>query len=108
VSRRGTDIRAAATEDTLMAELNRSFSNRHERRAAVLEAPPNRVQSLQRTAQLSNISLATLRRRIKDGTGPRVTAMSPRRRGVTDRHREAWLESCAERADEQASRSSDS
>jgi hypothetical protein len=87
-----------------MAELN--GCNRHERRrAAALERqageiatapPPNRVRSLQETAELANISLETLRRRIKDGTGPRVTSMSPRRKGVTDRDREAWLEACAE------------
>jgi len=56
---------------------------------------PNRVRSLRETAELVNISLATLRRRIKDGTGPRVTSMSTRRKGVTDRDRDAWLEECA-------------
>jgi predicted DNA-binding transcriptional regulator AlpA len=83
-----------------MSEMN--LSNRHERRrAAALEraALPNRVRSLQETAELANISLATLRRRIKDGTGPRVTSMSTRRKGVTDRDRDAWLEECADTND---------
>ena len=82
-----------------MAELIDHNSNRHERRrteALEQAALPNRVRSLQETASLANISLATLRRRIKDGAGPQVTSMSPRRKGVTDRDREAWLEACAE------------
>ncbi len=87
-----------------MTELIDSNFNRHERRrAAALEQPsnvatapqPNRVRSFQETAELAGISVATLRRRIKDGTGPVVTQMSPRRKGVTDRHRELWLEGCA-------------
>jgi hypothetical protein len=79
-------------------------TNRHERGAVAFErqplvttAPqPNRVRSLHETAELAGISLATLRRRIGDGTGPRVTAVSKRRKGVTDRDREIWLEECAE------------
>ena len=87
-----------------MTELIDRDFNRHERRrAAALErqssantAPqPNRVRSFQETAELAGISVATLRRRIKDGTGPVVTQMSLRRKGVTDRHREVWLEECA-------------
>jgi hypothetical protein len=84
-----------------------NLSNRHERRrAAALErrgaentamAPqPNRVRSFPETAEICGISLATLRRRIKAGKGPRVTAVSERRKGVTDRDREIWLEGCAE------------
>jgi len=97
------DRSCGRTEENQMSELD-YHPNRHERRrAAALErqglddAPPlNRVRSLRETAELANISLATLRRRIKDGTGPRVTSMSARRKGVTDRDREAWLEGCAE------------
>jgi predicted DNA-binding transcriptional regulator AlpA len=82
-------------------------SNRHEsRRAAALErraadiaatsTQPNRVRSFAETAEICGISLATLRRRIASGKGPRVTAMSERRKGISDRDREAWLEECAE------------
>jgi predicted DNA-binding transcriptional regulator AlpA len=53
---------------------------------------PNRVRSLRETAELLGISLATLRRLNKEGKGPRITSISTRRRGVTDRDREAWLE----------------
>jgi predicted DNA-binding transcriptional regulator AlpA len=56
---------------------------------------PNRVRSLRETAALAGISLPTLRRRISDGSGPRVVRMSIRRVGVTDRDREAWLARCA-------------
>jgi predicted DNA-binding transcriptional regulator AlpA len=88
-----------------MSEL--SLSNRHERRrAAALEqrgadnttttTQPNRVRSFPETAEICGISLATLRRRIKAGRGPRVTAVSERRKGITDRDREIWLEGCAE------------
>jgi predicted DNA-binding transcriptional regulator AlpA len=90
--------------EIFMSELD--LSNRHERRrAAALErretdnvttaVPLNRVRSFPETAEICGISLATLRRRIKDGTGPRVTSMSERRKGVTDRDRNAWLEECA-------------
>jgi hypothetical protein len=87
-----------------MSELN--MSNRHQRRrAAALErrgtdniataTQPNRVRSFPETAEIAGIALATLRRRIKAGRGPRVTAVSERRKGVTDRDRDAWLEECA-------------
>jgi len=75
--------------------------NRHERRSAAAlhetatPPSPNRVRSMKETAELAGISIATLYRRIADGTGPRITRMSPRRRGVTDRDRETWLEGCA-------------
>jgi hypothetical protein len=92
-----------------MSELD--LSNRHERRrAAALErrgtdtiataTPLNRVRSFPETAEICGISLATLRRRIAAGKGPRVTALSEKRRGVSDRDREAWLEECAESAAE--------
>jgi hypothetical protein len=60
--------------------------------------PLNRVRSFPETAEICGISLATLRRRIRAGKGPRVTALSEKRRGVSDRDREAWLEECTESA----------
>ena len=88
-----------------MSEVNEP--NRHERRrAAALDRreadnvttaiQPNRVRSFPETAEICGISLATFRRRVKAGKGPRITAVSEKRRGVTDRDREAWLEECAE------------
>ncbi len=88
-----------------MSELNEP--NRHERRrAAALERretdnvttaiQPNRVRTFPETAEIAGISLATFRRILKAGKGPRVTAVSEKRRGVTDRDREAWLEECAQ------------
>jgi hypothetical protein len=53
--------------------------------------PINRVRSLSETAAALGISLATLRRRIADGTGPRVIQMSIRRLGISDRDREAYI-----------------
>jgi predicted DNA-binding transcriptional regulator AlpA len=88
-----------------MSELD--LSNRHERRrAAALErqgkdtaataTPLNRVRSYPETAEIAGISLATFRRLLKAGKGPRVTALSEKRRGVSDRDREAWLEARAQ------------
>ncbi len=83
-----------------MSELG--LSNRHaalERRGAdntATATQPNRVRSFPETAEICGISLATLLRRIKAGKGPRVTAMSERRKGVSDRDRDAWLEECCE------------
>jgi predicted DNA-binding transcriptional regulator AlpA len=74
------------------------LSNPHEgRRAAALQrrgtdSPLNRVRSYPETAEIVGISLATFRRLIKAGKGPRITALSEKRRGVSDRDREAWLE----------------
>jgi predicted DNA-binding transcriptional regulator AlpA len=57
--------------------------------------PPDRVRPLREIAQFSNMSLSTLRRLIKDGRGPRVVQVSPRRSGVTDLDFLIWLEGCA-------------
>jgi predicted DNA-binding transcriptional regulator AlpA len=54
--------------------------------------PPDRVRSLREVAQLANVSLATLRRLIKTGRGPRVVKISDRRSGVTDLDFLTWLE----------------
>jgi predicted DNA-binding transcriptional regulator AlpA len=75
-----------------------SDHNRHQRgRARALHdaIPLNRVRSIRETAEIAGISVATLYRRLKDGTGPRITSVTPGRRGVTDHDREAWLEGCA-------------
>jgi hypothetical protein len=72
-----------------MSELD--LSNRH----IATATPLNRVRSFPETAEICGISLATLRRRIAAGKGPRVTALSEKRRGVSDRDREVWLEECA-------------
>ncbi len=58
-------------------------------------APLNRVRSLAETAKIAGISLPTLRRRLADGSGPKLTRMSTRRVGVTDNHRDEWLDACA-------------
>jgi hypothetical protein len=36
--------------------------------------------------------MATLRRRIADGTGPKITKISARRIGVRGRHYREWLD----------------
>jgi predicted DNA-binding transcriptional regulator AlpA len=53
---------------------------------------PDRVRSLRETAALLNISIATLRRMIAAGTGPKVIRLSPRRVGVLDGARERFLQ----------------
>ena len=55
----------------------------------------NKVRSIREAAELANVSVATLRRRIADGTGPRVVRMSTRRVGVRDSDFAAWLDQCS-------------
>jgi len=47
--------------------------------------PLNAFRSLKETPALANICEATLKRLIRSGLGPRVTQISERRMGVTDR-----------------------
>ncbi len=49
------------------------------------------VRSLRYTASVLGISVATLRRLIDDGVGPRVVRVSERRPGIRDSERERWL-----------------
>jgi hypothetical protein len=58
----------------------------------------DRVRSLAETAALLGISIATLRRMITAGTGPTVTRLSPRRLGIRDSHRAAYLDANAGRS----------
>jgi predicted DNA-binding transcriptional regulator AlpA len=51
-----------------------------------------RVIDLRTVAELCDLSLATLRRRIEAGQGPRVTRVSERRVGVRVAHLKAWLD----------------
>jgi predicted DNA-binding transcriptional regulator AlpA len=51
-----------------------------------------RVISLQDSAKVAGVSLATLRRRIDAGDGPPVVRMSPRRVGVRAGELRKWLE----------------
>jgi predicted DNA-binding transcriptional regulator AlpA len=53
------------------------------------------VRSLREVAAATGISIATLRRRVADGTGPVIVRMSPRRVGVRDSDFVAWLDACA-------------
>jgi predicted DNA-binding transcriptional regulator AlpA len=56
----------------------------------------DRIFPLSEIADASNLSIATLRRRIADGTGPKVTQTSERRIGVRGRHYREWLDTqCA-------------
>jgi predicted DNA-binding transcriptional regulator AlpA len=55
----------------------------------------DRVRCLREVAELLGISLPTLRRMIVAGTGPIVTRLSPRRVGIRDSHRVAWLDAHA-------------
>jgi predicted DNA-binding transcriptional regulator AlpA len=52
----------------------------------------DRVMSLPEFARDCGLSLATVRRRIADGTGPRIVRLSPRRVGVRVRDRRHWLD----------------
>jgi predicted DNA-binding transcriptional regulator AlpA len=52
----------------------------------------DRVRTLAETADLLGISVPTLRRLIAAGTGPKVIRLSPRRLGIRDSDREAFLQ----------------
>jgi predicted DNA-binding transcriptional regulator AlpA len=52
----------------------------------------DRVMTLAELAQLCGLSVVTLRRMIKDRTGPPITKLSERRIGVRVRHALAWLD----------------
>jgi predicted DNA-binding transcriptional regulator AlpA len=52
----------------------------------------DRVVSLNETARTAGISIATLRRRIADGSGPRLVRVTERRVGVRVRDLRAWLD----------------
>ncbi len=54
-------------------------------------ADDDRIYPLDVVAHAADVSLATLRRCIKDGSGPVVTRVSLRRIGVRGRHYCAWL-----------------
>jgi predicted DNA-binding transcriptional regulator AlpA len=87
--------RTSAFDSRAYLDFHQDVGQRHLDESAPLPLiPANRVRSLRETADAAGISLATLRRRIADGTGPRLTRMSQRRIGVTDRNREAWLAAC--------------
>jgi predicted DNA-binding transcriptional regulator AlpA len=53
----------------------------------------DRVMTLAELAQLTGLSVVTLRRAIANKTGPTVTRLSERRIGVRVRHARAWLDS---------------
>jgi predicted DNA-binding transcriptional regulator AlpA len=67
-------------------------TSKEERRAGV---GGDRVRSLAETAAMLGISIATLRRLIAAGTGPKVIRLSPRRIGIRDSDRAAYLDANA-------------
>jgi prophage regulatory protein len=54
--------------------------------------PADRVMTLAEFAAAAGISIATVHRRIADGTGPRTIRLSERRLGVRVRDYRAWLD----------------
>jgi predicted DNA-binding transcriptional regulator AlpA len=56
---------------------------------------PPRVLSIPEAAAAAGVSVCTLRRRILDGSGPRITRMSVRRIGIRENHLNEWLDACA-------------
>jgi predicted DNA-binding transcriptional regulator AlpA len=57
-------------------------------------APPveDRVMTIPEVAAAANLSIATLRRRIAAGEGPRIVRLSMRRRGVRLGDYRRWLD----------------
>jgi predicted DNA-binding transcriptional regulator AlpA len=62
----------------------------------------DRIIPLPEIADASDLSMATLRRRIADGTGPKITKVSARRVGVRGRHFREWLDRLHDIEDENA------
>jgi hypothetical protein len=56
------------------------------------EPNPHRVMSFHDWCYLNGISIATGRRILKSGKGPRITQLSARRIGITVAHNRAWQE----------------
>lgn len=50
-----------------------------------------KVDSYAECAEAINVSVPTLRRIIKQGAGPAIVRLSPRRNGVMRGHRRLWL-----------------
>jgi predicted DNA-binding transcriptional regulator AlpA len=56
------------------------------------------VRTIKETAAILGIGEPSLRVMIREGRGPQVTRLSPRRIGIRDSHREFWLASRLEAA----------
>jgi prophage regulatory protein len=54
-----------------------------------------RVRPLRDVARRAGLSLSTLRRLIREGSGPRTVRLSERRLGVVERDFAKWLEARA-------------
>ena len=54
--------------------------------------PDDRVVTLIEAAQASCLSIATLRRRLAEGAGPRIVRLSERRVGIRVRDLKAWID----------------
>jgi predicted DNA-binding transcriptional regulator AlpA len=54
--------------------------------------PDDRVLSLREVAEAAGISVMTLRRRITEGSGPKITRVSDRRVGIRRGHFREWLD----------------
>ena len=56
---------------------------------------PKQIRSLREFAAEIGVSVATLRRLIAAGDGPRITHISARRTGVRNDHGQEWLDARA-------------
>jgi hypothetical protein len=65
------------------------------RSAHPLASPPDFVRSFDETAAIMGICTKTLRNMIARGEGPKVTQISPKRKGIRDTHRIEYLEAQA-------------
>lgn len=52
-----------------------------------------RVRSLREAAALLGVSISTIRREVRAGTGPKLVRLSPRRVGISEADLAAWLQS---------------
>src|SRR5262249_40064207 len=88
---------ARTSDGDAMSIHSTSASDWEEARVSTRSArgPPNddQVLSLREFAALAGISIATLRRLIKEERGPAVTWLSTRRCGIRLKHGRSWLDS---------------
>ena len=91
IKRRRLDKPTLIIPEPLSSYLEAHLSNPLKQTTANID-PDDRVITLNEAAQVSCLSIATLRRRLAEGAGPRIVRMSERRVGVRVRDLRAWIE----------------
>jgi transposase-like protein len=67
-----------------------SLEKRRDAAGHSIEPGVDRARSIAATAQIIGVGVSSLRRLIREGKGPAVTQLSPRRQAIFDSDRIAW------------------